>query len=122
MHTVMSAGVSGRSVLITGAGIIGLMAVTIARAAGAGTIVVSDLDDRRLDLARKLGRHPSTVLSKRLALKIPYVKPRYVWWKPEELRLLGALPDKEVERGVYWSLIGVGGNDLQSVRRVARAA
>jgi threonine 3-dehydrogenase len=55
MHTVMSAGVSGRSVLITGTGIIGLMAVTIARAAGAGTIVVSDLDDRRLRLARELG-------------------------------------------------------------------
>lgn len=31
MHTVMAAGVSGRSVLITGVGIIGLMAVTIAR-------------------------------------------------------------------------------------------
>ena len=55
MHTVMAAGVSGRSVLITGVGIIGLMAVTIARAAGAGTIVVSDLDDRRLELARTLG-------------------------------------------------------------------
>lgn len=55
MHTVMAAGVSGRSVLITGVGIIGLMAVTIARAAGAGTILVSDIDDRRLNLAKKLG-------------------------------------------------------------------
>lgn len=55
MHTVMSAGVSGRSVLITGVGIIGLMAVTISRAAGAGTILVSDIDDRRLNLAKKLG-------------------------------------------------------------------
>ena len=35
VHTVMAAGVSGRSVLITGAGIIGLMAITVARAAGA---------------------------------------------------------------------------------------
>ena len=32
----MAAGVSGRSVLVTGVGTIGLMAVTIARAAGAG--------------------------------------------------------------------------------------
>ena len=55
MHTVMAAGVSGRSVLITGVGIIGLMAVTVARAAGAGTIVVSDMDDRRLELATQLG-------------------------------------------------------------------
>lgn len=55
MHTVMAAGVSGRSVLITGVGIIGLMAVTVAKAAGAGRILVSDIDQRRLDLALKLG-------------------------------------------------------------------
>jgi threonine 3-dehydrogenase len=55
MHTVMAAGVSGRSVLITGVGIIGLMAVTIARAAGAGTILVTDVSPRRLELAKSLG-------------------------------------------------------------------
>jgi threonine 3-dehydrogenase len=55
MHTVMAAGVSGKSVLITGVGTIGLMAVTIARAAGAARIFVSDVDRRRLDLARRLG-------------------------------------------------------------------
>ena len=55
VHTVMSAGVSGKSVLITGVGIIGLMAVTVAKAAGAGKIIVSDVDDKRLELARQLG-------------------------------------------------------------------
>jgi threonine 3-dehydrogenase len=55
MHTVMAAGVSGRSVLITGVGIIGLMAVAIARAAGAGTIIVTDVESHRLELARQLG-------------------------------------------------------------------
>jgi threonine 3-dehydrogenase len=55
MHTVMAAGVSGRSVLITGVGIIGLMAVTIARAAGAGKILVADVSPRRLELAKSLG-------------------------------------------------------------------
>lgn len=55
MHTVMAAGVSGRSVLITGVGIIGLMAVSIAHAAGAGTIMVTDRDSRRLALAKTLG-------------------------------------------------------------------
>jgi threonine 3-dehydrogenase len=55
VHTVMAAGVSGRSVLITGVGIIGLMAVTVARAAGAGTILVTDPDPRRLQLAKQLG-------------------------------------------------------------------
>lgn len=55
VHTVMSAGVSGKSVLITGVGIIGLMAVTVAKAAGAGRIFVTDMDQRRLDLAIELG-------------------------------------------------------------------
>jgi threonine 3-dehydrogenase len=55
MHTVMAAGVSGRSVLITGVGVIGLMAVAIARAAGAGTILVSDVKPQRLELAKQLG-------------------------------------------------------------------
>jgi threonine 3-dehydrogenase len=55
MHTVMAAGVSGRSVLITGVGTIGLMAVSIARAAGAGQILVTDADSRRLALACELG-------------------------------------------------------------------
>jgi len=55
MHTVMSAGVSGKSVLITGVGIIGLMAVNIARACGATRILVSDIDPKRLALAKELG-------------------------------------------------------------------
>jgi threonine 3-dehydrogenase len=55
MHTVMATNVSGRSVLITGVGIIGLMAVAIARAAGAGTIIVSDIEPRRMALAKELG-------------------------------------------------------------------
>ena len=51
----MEAGVSGKSVLITGVGIIGLMAVTVARAAGAARIFVTDVDAHRLALAKKLG-------------------------------------------------------------------
>ena len=38
VHTVMEAGVSAKSVLISGVGIIGLMAVTVAKAAGAARI------------------------------------------------------------------------------------
>jgi len=55
MHTVMAANVSGKTVLITGVGIIGLMAVSIAKNAGAARIFVTDVDDRRLELAKKLG-------------------------------------------------------------------
>jgi threonine 3-dehydrogenase len=55
MHTVMAVGVSGRSVLVTGAGVIGLMAIAIARAAGAGTIIATDVDERRLVRATEMG-------------------------------------------------------------------
>jgi len=55
VHTVMAAGVSGRSVLITGVGIIGLMAVMVARTAGAAQILVTDVDPRRRTLALELG-------------------------------------------------------------------
>lgn len=55
VHTVMSANVSAKTVLITGVGIIGLMAVTVARAAGASRIFVTDVNAARLALAKKLG-------------------------------------------------------------------
>jgi threonine 3-dehydrogenase len=55
VHTVMSANVSAKTVLITGVGIIGLMAVTVAKTAGASRIFVTDVDERRLALAKKLG-------------------------------------------------------------------
>lgn len=55
VHTVMAANVSAKTVLITGVGIIGLMAVTVARAAGASRIFVTDVNPRRLELAKRLG-------------------------------------------------------------------
>lgn len=55
VHTVMSANVSAKTVLITGVGIIGLMAVTVAKCAGASRIFVTDVDERRLELAKRLG-------------------------------------------------------------------
>ncbi len=55
VHTVMTAGVSGKTVLITGVGIIGLMAVGVAKAAGASRVYVTDLDRSRLALAKNLG-------------------------------------------------------------------
>ena len=55
VHTIMEAGVSAKSVLISGVGIIGLMAVTVARAAGASRIFCTDVNPPRLELAKKLG-------------------------------------------------------------------
>lgn len=41
--------------LITGAGLIGSMATAICRFAGARNIVVSDISDYRLEIAKKMG-------------------------------------------------------------------
>jgi threonine 3-dehydrogenase len=55
VHTALSFDVLGEDVLITGAGPIGIMAVGIARHAGARHVVITDVNDYRLDLARRMG-------------------------------------------------------------------
>ncbi|MEM1263972.1 MAG: L-threonine 3-dehydrogenase [Pseudomonadota bacterium] len=54
-HTALSFDLVGEDVLITGAGPIGVMATAIARFVGARHIVVTDINEYRLDLARKMG-------------------------------------------------------------------
>ena len=54
-HTALSFDLVGEDVLITGAGPIGIMAVAIAKYAGARHIVITDVNDYRLELARKMG-------------------------------------------------------------------
>ncbi|MFZ4108621.1 MAG: L-threonine 3-dehydrogenase [Candidatus Planktophila sp.] len=55
VHTALSFPVVGEDVLITGAGPIGLMAAAIARFVGARFVVVTDVNEYRLDLARAMG-------------------------------------------------------------------
>lgn len=54
-HTALSFDLVGEDVLITGAGPIGIMAVAIANYAGARHVVITDVNDYRLELARKMG-------------------------------------------------------------------
>ncbi len=54
-HTALTFDVLGEDVLITGAGPIGIMATAIAKHAGARYVIVTDLNDYRLDLARRMG-------------------------------------------------------------------
>ncbi|MGB5720055.1 MAG: L-threonine 3-dehydrogenase [Woeseiaceae bacterium] len=54
-HTALSFDLVGEDVLITGAGPIGVMAVAIARFAGARHVVITDVNDYRLGLAREMG-------------------------------------------------------------------
>ncbi len=56
VHTVLEGGeVPGSTVFVLGCGPIGCFAVGVARAAGASLVVASDLNPRRLDLARAMG-------------------------------------------------------------------
>jgi threonine 3-dehydrogenase len=55
VHTALSFPVLGEDVLITGAGPIGVMAAAVVRHAGARHVVVTDVNEYRLDLARKMG-------------------------------------------------------------------
>ncbi|MCP9760184.1 L-threonine 3-dehydrogenase [Aquitalea sp. S1-19] len=55
VHTALSFNMVGEDVLITGAGPIGIMAVAVARHVGARHVVVTDVNEYRLDLARKMG-------------------------------------------------------------------
>lgn len=54
-HTALMWNLVGEDVLITGAGPIGIMAAGICKYAGARRVVITDLNDYRLDLARKMG-------------------------------------------------------------------
>ena len=54
-HTALSFNLVGEDVLITGAGPIGIMAAAIARHVGARHVVITDINDYRLALARSMG-------------------------------------------------------------------
>lgn len=54
-HTALSFPVLGEDVLVTGAGPIGIMAAAIVKHAGARHVVITDVNEYRLDLARKMG-------------------------------------------------------------------
>ncbi|MGE4634200.1 MAG: L-threonine 3-dehydrogenase [Arenicellales bacterium] len=55
VHTALSFDLVGEDVLITGAGPIGIMAAAVARHVGARHVVITDLNEYRLELARKMG-------------------------------------------------------------------
>ncbi|GLZ33063.1 L-threonine 3-dehydrogenase [Lentzea sp. NBRC 105346] len=55
VHTALSFPVIGEDVIITGAGPIGIMAAAVAKHAGARNVVITDISEHRLELARKVG-------------------------------------------------------------------
>ena len=55
VHTALAFNMVGEDVLIAGAGPIGIMAVAVARFVGARHIVITDVNDYRLSLAKSMG-------------------------------------------------------------------
>ena len=122
-HTALSFPLIGEDVLITGAGLIGSMATAIARFVGARYIVVSDLSDYRLDIAKRMGAtitvNPTKGESVREAMKtlqmrgfdiglemsgspIAFNEMLDEMYNGSKISLLGILPDGT---GVDWSKI-----------------
>ncbi len=63
VHTALSFDLLGEDVLITGAGPIGIMAIAVAKKAGARFVVITDVNPYRLELAAKMG--PTRVVDAR---------------------------------------------------------
>jgi len=78
-HTALSFDLVGEDVLITGAGPIGIMAVAIAKYAGARHVVITDVNDYRLDLARKMGATAAINVTTHAADHAP-------WWQSRDPR------------------------------------
>jgi threonine 3-dehydrogenase len=57
VHTVFAQDVAGKRLLISGAGLIGLMSIPVAHAVGARLVVAADINPRRLAMAREAGAH-----------------------------------------------------------------
>lgn len=55
VHTALSFDLVGEDVLVTGAGPIGVMGALVAQRAGARKVVITDINDERLEIARNLG-------------------------------------------------------------------
>jgi threonine 3-dehydrogenase len=64
VHTALSFDLLGEDVLVTGAGPIGIMAVAVAKHAGARNVVITDVNEYRLDLAKKMGATRAVNISK----------------------------------------------------------
>lgn len=55
VQTVLSGDIVGKSVAVIGTGAIGLMAIAVAKACGAGTIIAVDINPYRLEMAKQMG-------------------------------------------------------------------
>ncbi len=65
VHTSLMYDMIGEDVLVSGAGPIGIMAAVVAKHVGARNVVLTDINEYRLDLARKMGINLAVNISKK---------------------------------------------------------
>ncbi|NBV22418.1 MAG: L-threonine 3-dehydrogenase [Proteobacteria bacterium] len=64
VHTALSFDLLGEDVLVTGAGPIGIMGAAVAKHAGARYVVITDVNDHRLALAKQMGADVAVNMSR----------------------------------------------------------
>ncbi len=67
VHTALSFDLVGEDVLVSGAGPIGIMAAAVCKHVGARHVVITDVNEYRLELARKMGGHRQRLIDFRHA-------------------------------------------------------
>src|SRR5271167_2271295 len=55
VHTVLAGPIAGQTVLVTGCGPIGLMAIAVAKACGSSTVFATETNEHRRKLAKEMG-------------------------------------------------------------------
>jgi len=55
VHTVLAGAIAGQTVLVTGCGPIGLMAIAVAKACGSSTVFATETNEHRRTMAKKIG-------------------------------------------------------------------
>jgi threonine 3-dehydrogenase len=55
VHTVLAGPIAGQTVLVTGCGPIGLMAIAVAKACGSSTVFATETNEKRRAMAKKMG-------------------------------------------------------------------
>lgn len=55
VHTVLAGPIVGQTVLVTGCGPIGLMAIAVAKACGSSTVFATEINEHRREMAKKMG-------------------------------------------------------------------
>ncbi|WP_458861759.1 L-threonine 3-dehydrogenase [Acidaminobacterium chupaoyuni] len=116
-HTALMWDLVGEDVLITGAGPIGVMAVAICKYAGARNVVITDVNEYRLDLARKMGADAAVNVAKE-QLTDYYAKLNIKEGFDVGLEMSGSAPGlnqllKSMRNGGKVSLLGLQGPDTK---------